>query len=561
MATANNLDGTAANEFLIEAIELLIEQNDFTRAARISLSLNSHQLVEPQLIRRNALNQAQIALANNDPESAEQFLTSALDSAAPTPEYLLLLGDVLMTLDRPIEAFQNYTANAAPAGVAAQALHNAAWRALEKIEVEQLSSLAREATSYSKRGWLELAKAVVDQEISIQGQLNAIAQWQRVWSSHEAVQNLPEQLVRLQQDWQRRPRNVAVILPLQEQAGKAIEEGFLSAYYHSLGLGLDAPQIKFYDSSGLSNIYPTYDEAVDAGADLIIGPLKKELVEQLHRLPDLTVPTLALNYIDETDTRRPSLFYQFGLAPENEIQQAAQYAAESGFQNAAVILPNGEDYLRLDNIFENAWNNVGGSIVSRSTFDSDSNYGELVKQAMAIDASEARAEKIEALLPRNEVEFVPRRRQDIDFIYLIANPRQGRQIRPTLAFYFAEDLPVIAYPSIYDGATDPDINRDLDGIVLLDAPWLLESSDPVKKSAKDNLRPTVGPLQRLRALGVDSYRLHDRLSQFTTAQITALKGTTGVLTINENKEVRRQLLTARFVEGIPEMLSQPELSP
>ncbi|MFK7865185.1 MAG: penicillin-binding protein activator [Pseudohongiellaceae bacterium] len=562
LAAANNLEGAAAYAPVIQAIELLIAEEDYARAARVARSLDVQQLPEPTLINRYTLSQARIAIANENLELAEEILTNSLELAVPTPEHLLLLGEMLLNQGRPAEAFTIYTTERSISAALEdkQELHNFTWKTLEKINTNQLSTLARNANSYSNRGWLELAKAVADQELSIEGQLDAIEQWQRVWSSHDAVALLPTQLIQLRQNWELRPRRVAVILPLQDQAGKAIEEGFLSAYYHSLEQGRDAPQISFYDSSDTNNIYPIYDDAVDAGADLIIGPLKKELVEQLHRLPSLPLPTLALNYVADSENEPPADFYQFGLAPENEIHQAVKLAADFGYQNAAIILPSGEDYLRLNNIFQAAWTESGGSVVSQATFDGDSNYGELIKQAMAIDASETRAEKIEDLLPRNTIEFIPRRRQDIDFIYLIANPRQGRQIKPTLAFYFAEDLPVIAYPSIFDGSSEPDSNRDLDGVVLLDSPWLLETSDPVKLLAAKNLRTTAGPLKRLRSLGVDSYRLHDRLGQFSASEITALSGTTGVLSVKENGEVQRQLLTAIFKEGLPETVSQSSLT-
>lgn len=562
LAAASSLTGLAAVEARIAAIELLIERNEIQRAETLLPAPRNLRSLPPTLNSRVTLARARIALMKDEPEVAVSILNSAPDTPSQPAEYYLLLGDTLLTLGRPIDAFRRYTentSNLADISFSAE-LHDAAWSALEKIEAAELSALAGAATSYSNRGWLELARAVTGQEISVQGQLDAIAQWQRVWSNHEAAKLLPSQLTRLRQNWEGRPRQVALILPLKQQAGKAIEEGFLSAYYHSLEQGLDAPKITFYDSSELTNIYPVYDEAVDAGADLIIGPLSKDLVQQLHRLPDLPVPTLALNYADDA-ALAPEEFFQFGLAPENEIQQAVELAADSGYKNAAVIMPTGSDYLRLNNIFEKEWASAGGVVVSRSTFDGDSSYGELIRQAMAIDASEARADRIEDLLPRNQIEFVPRRRQDIDFIYLIANPRQGRQIRPTLAFYFAESLPVIAYPSIYDGSKNADTNRDLDGIVLLDSPWLLESSDPVKRIADENLRSTAGPLQRLRALGVDSYRLHDRLTQFSETEITTLRGTTGVLTINQNREVRRQLLAAKFVDGLPQLLAAPRKLP
>lgn len=568
LANANNRFGADAAELRITAIELLLEQGFLNRAALESQADSLRRPLAPELRRRLVIAQARIANSQDNPQSALQFLTEALaaNSNSMSPEFRQLLGDTYLLLDRPADAFRSYIANSEvenPEELAGdtqtQQFHDMAWNALTIIDDIELSSLAGSASNYESRGWIELAKAVADQELSIKGQLDAVQQWRRVWSSHNAARILPRPLIQLQQNWEQRPQQVALLLPLQEQAGRAIQEGFLSAYYQSIEANRGAPIIKFYDSSDVTNIYPIYDEAVDDGADLVIGPLDKELVNQLYRLSSLPVPTLALNYTDDDNFSGPENFFQFGLAPENEIEQAAQLATDAGFKNAAVITPSGSNYLRLNSLFENAWTATGGAVVAKSTFDSDSDYAEIIKQSMAIDASEARAEKIEALLPRDRIEFIPRRRQDIDFIYLIANPRQGRQIRPTLDFYFAESLPIIAYPSIYDGSDNADINRDLNGIIFLDAPWLLQQSNPFKELVSNSFRRTAGPLERLRAMGIDSFRLHDRLTQFTTSEINTLGGTTGLLTMNADREIQRQLLAARFLDGIPQTL--PPLPP
>jgi outer membrane PBP1 activator LpoA protein len=569
LANANNSLGVDAAGLRITAIELLLEQGFFERAALESQAQSLSDAMAPELRSRFAMAQARIANSQGDPQSALQFLTETLapSSGDMNTQFEKLLGDTYLLLDRPADAFRSYLASSKKESSeikstetlaseeSVQDLHDLVWNALTIIDDAELSSIANSASNYKSRGWIELAKAVADQELSIKGQLDSIQQWRRVGSSHDAARILPRPLVKLQRNWEQRPRQVALLLPLQEQAGRAIQEGFLSAYYQSIEANHGAPIIKFYDSSGVTNIYPLYDEALNDGADLVIGPLDKELVNQLHRLPNLAVPTLALNYTDDNSFSGAGNFFQFGLAPENEIEQAAQLATSAGFKNAAVITPSGSDYLRLNSLFENAWTATGGNIVSRSTFDSESDYAEIIKQSMAIDASEARAAKIEALLPRDRIEFIPRRRQDIDFIYLIANPRQGRQIQPTLAFYFAESLPVIAYPSIYDGSDNTDINRDLNGIIFLDAPWLLQQSNPFKEFVSNSFRKTAGPLERLRAMGIDSYRLHDRLAQFSSSEINSLGGTTGLLTMNSDREIQRQLLAARFIDGAPQLVS------
>ena len=77
---------------------------------------------------------------------------------------------------------------------------------------------------------------------------------------------------------------------------------------------------------------------------------------------------------------------------------------------------------------------------------------------------------------RQPFEFDPRRRQDIDFIFLLANPSQARGIKPTLAFFFAEDLPVYSTSHMNDNSESRIDYLDLAGIRFCDIPWKLTRS-------------------------------------------------------------------------------------
>jgi outer membrane PBP1 activator LpoA protein len=435
-------------------------------------------------------------------------------------------------------------------------VHNEIWDAINSFSSIQLNNFANTADSYQSRGWVELARVVTSEAYSIRSQLDAITQWQRIWSQHPAAQQLPLQLEKLAQTWEQRPKHIALILPLQDSAGRAIQEGFLSAYYAALDVSRDVPKISVFDSSNQTTIYRIYDAAVASGADLIIGPLYKQLVNQLQQLDELPVPTLALNYADESNSSSPNLT-QFGLAPEDEIEQAVDLAWQAGHRNAAIIIPQSNDYQRLQQAFANSWAGRGGNLVSQSKFSGNNDYADVIKRLMAIDSSELRRDRIVQLLPRTSVEFTPRRRGDIDFIFLIANPREGRQIKPTLAFYFAGDIPVYALPSIYDGLDNQSANQDLNGIVFTDAPWILANYDPLKSNTASSLRPAQGPVQRFRAMGIDGFRLYSRLQQFHEEDITSLRGATGILSMDNNGRIHRRLEVARFVDGKATLQESP----
>lgn len=553
---ADNTDGLESTELRLLALEALIDDGLLSRAQRQSTLLADLTNYPEQLQIRALLLQAQLALRAGQPAEAIGILTQVDEFGLEMRldlrrEYLLTLGQAYQDTAQYQQALAAYLQLGEAAGNDSdwnRAFHDEIWRAINRFSPTQLDNFANTANSYQSRGWVELARVVTSEQYSIRSQLDAIAQWQRIWSQHPAAQQLPLQLEKLEQTWEQRPKHIALILPLQDTAGRAIQEGFLSAYYAALDVSRDVPKISVFDSSNQTSIYPLYDAAVASGADLIIGPLYKQLVNQLQQLDELPVPTLALNYADDSSSFSSNLT-QFGLAPEDEIVQAANLAWSAGHRNAAIITPQSSDYQRLQQAFMNNWIERGGNVVSQSTFGGDNDYAVVIKRLMAIDSSESRRDRIVQLLPRSSVEFTPRRRADIDFIFLIANPREGRQLKPTLAFYFAGDIPVYALPSIYDGLDNQSANQDLNGIVFTDAPWILANYDPLKPATTSSLRPAQGPVQRFRAMGIDSFRLYSRLQQFSEADISSLRGATGVLSMDSNGRIHRRLEVARFIDG------------
>jgi uncharacterized protein len=554
LASAQTLPSPAAEVALVTAIELMLQAGQSEQAPGAIARINQAERLPSRLQYRIALIQADIALRQNQPQAALDWLTSnlintdVLDSLLNT-QFLRLQANALRETNQAKAAFETFMVLPTTVDTSSlPGLHDDIWASLQQLDQSELNDMAGSADSYNSLGWIELAKVIDADQHSIKAQLDAIARWRRVWARHPTVSSLPGSLLELQVIWDQRPKHIVLILPLQNQAGNAIQEGFFSAYYQALSVSREVPRITIIDSSNSANVNPLYDDAVALGADLIIGPLDKELVNQLQQRPELAVPTLALNYIDRTEYT-PANLYQFGLAPEDEIIQAANMAWQAGHRNAAIVTPRSSDDQRLQSIFSDEWERLGGTLVSTAAFSGDSDYSDVIKQLMAIDSSEARASRLMELLPRSNVEFTPRRRNDIDFIFLIANPLQGRQLKPTLAFHFAGDIPVYAMPSIYGGLPNQSENRDLNGIIFTDAPWVLDESDPLKVDIANNLRFSQGPLQRLRAMGVDSFRIYPRLQQLANGELNTLQGTTGSLSMSDQR-IQRVLQAARFVDGL-----------
>ncbi len=550
LARADRAAGVEAALLRLDAAERLLAEHRLVEAAAAAEALVP---APPELAVRTALLRSRISLAANDSAAALSRLRAL---AAPGRseshfiDYQLLLGDIREAMAQPRLAVDAWAGVADLLdGAAGEELRRKLWGALEGLSGRELEAMAASSTSYELRGWVELARVMDLAQFSIPRQLELLANWRRTWEQHSAARRLPEQLRRLAAAWAERPRHIALILPLREAAGAAIQHGFLAGYYEALAISREVPRISLFDSSGADDIRPIYRRAAAAGADLIVGPLFKDLVNQLLAEGVLTTPTLALNYTDADPPPGDNRLFQFALAPEDEIDAVIELAWRAGHRNAAAIYPANDVFLRLRNIFAERWRARGGSFVSGAGYSDGGNFTEVVKGALAIDTSEARLRSLLDILPRSNVEFTPRRRRDIDFIFLMANPQAGRQIKPALDFYYAEDLPVFALPSIYDGSDSPDLNRDLDGVIFADAPLMWLDLD-ISLAAS-------GAERRLQAMGMDSFRLYPRLRQFQQRQLTRLRGAAGELRMEENRRIHRRLTPGRFENGVAAPLAEP----
>src|SRR5690606_10747245 len=125
--------------------------------------------------------------------------------------------------------------------------------------------------------------------------------------------------------------------------------------------------------------------------------------------------------------------------------------------------------------------------------------------------------------------FEPRRRQDIDFIYLVASPAPARQIVPSLAYLYAGDIPVYASQEVYSGVARPVDDRDLHGVVFGESPWVLRQPAGSAERVRELFPLDDGQALRLQAFGLDVFRLYPRLALLDSSPGLSLPGASGLL--------------------------------
>lgn len=420
------------------------------------------------------------------------------------------------------------------------------WETLMELPQGELRTLAEDTTDYTLRGWYSLAALSKMEQSNLREQLARVDQWTVAWTGHPASKRLPPDLQLLRELVNTQPQQIAVLLP---QSGKlaaaatAVRDGMLAAYYRQRQT-MPQPPLRFYNTDNV-DINQVYDQAIEDGADMVIGPLAKEAITELALRPALPVPTLALNTVDAPLGVVPNLF-QFGLGVEDEAVQTADKLWRDGHRRILVLAPEGSWGDRSTDTFSQAWAELGGTIAGSHRYGQSSEYAKLLKRALQLDESEARATSIRSVV--GDVKFEPRRRQDIDAIFLAANAVQARQLKPTLAFLYAGDIPVYATSQVYGGIQNPKLDQDLNGVLFTILPWYFEKRT-VEKLDLNNYASPNPSLQPLYALGVDIYHLYPRLRQLDQVDSARFYGQTGTLHMNDNGQVERRQTWAKFVSG------------
>lgn len=328
------------------------------------------------------------------------------------------------------------------------------------------------------------------------------------------------------------PQPIALLLPLQgplANIGQSVKQGIFAAAEEN---GVP-PRIILIDTRLKPSMQAAYTEAITKNAQIIIGPLLKPQVQSIASL-QTSIPILSLNYLN-SDISTPPELYQYGLSPIDEAQQATQHAWQTGKRSALIITTNGNWGSQIGEAFAQQWQALGGTIVGKLALSQ--NPSDITKQMSHF------------------LHFKPphERRIDFDVIFLASNPQVGRQVKPLLKFFYAGDIPVYATASIYSGIPKSQrSDRDLNQIIFCAAPWSLANS-VIEPNLYQQLK-SASPAHFSRnskyyALGIDAFHVIQQLGRLSQSSQQTIQGTTGILSLNNQHRIVRQLPCAQFRNG------------
>lgn len=559
--------GTAGTEqvlLLLQAVIAHIKADQLSQAVQLfnSIQINENDVKQQDLAR---LTRAHIALVERNAEEVLLQLNEPLSVGSPSiflADFHKLRASAYSMQGDRITTAQEYIlhGNYLTDEEAVLKSQKLIWESLALLGERPLQQLQPAKAPDVLSGWMELVRLSKKYQLNPTLLRASINNWQRRFIDHPVHLSLLEGLRNRKQEDVTLPEKIALLLPLSGRfanAAKAIRDGMIASYYAKKEK--EDINITVYDTKGRpEDIIDVYEKAVADGAQFIIGPLNKASINKLADQENLSVPTLALNYISR-DYTIPEELFQFGLSPEEEARQVAERTWLDGHVNAAVLTPTGSWGDRVHKAFRERWEQIGGRVVEQQSYNSSKNdFSSPIRKLLNIDDSKRRYRKMARLL-KTKLKYSTYRRQDIDFIFIAGYPRQARQIRPQLKFFHASRVPVYATSHIFTGNLNPERDRDMDGIRFGDMPWVLSETTShrgLRNEIESLISKAGNKHQRLYAMGVDAFNIIAALNTLKSYPYERYQGETGSLSLDEKQHVKRQLSWVYFRSGRPILLEQ-----
>ncbi len=298
--------------------------------------------------------------------------------------------------------------------------------------------------------------------------------------------------------------DIAIVLPLDStqyaRAADAVRAGFLAAAESS---GMRVKLRAF--AHGDDDVLLAFEAARASGARIIVGPLVRDDVRTVASMSLEMPTTLALNQLDDVSALPPNL-YTLALGVDGDARMIARRMRSDAAQNIAVVNADTPLMKRMLAAFDAEWSLGGGRAPSLYRFV-------------------ATPEALSAL--RRQLG-----RKPPDAAMLAVDGVGATQAKPYLGT-------TRAYASglVFERATAA-VMRDLDGLVVVEIPWLVTPQAPQFANLPRKEFPSDA-LTRLYALGLDAFRAAQALRDTSNERVT-FEGATGKVTLVEGHQFQRE---------------------
>lgn len=543
---AQDQDEQLQRELLTQAKAALA--TDPKRALAICYQLQ--QSLYSQIRAQNLLPLLQAAIADKQQALTEQLAAQVNLTDVPEADrqaFALALAGHYRQQDDNVRATQTLLALDAWLGNSADSTaQDLLWQQLVKLSGAELQELGTQQHPRAQ-AWLELlqlTQGFAGDQLAIQ---QALTDWQQRHPMLPALDKLPKDVQLLSQTPAYNPERIAVLLPLSgplKSLGDAVQYGLAAA------AAKQKRTLVFIDSA--KPAAELQAEVAAAQVQFVIGPLLREDIDKIQQLPDWQWPTLFLNGKGDLPAKAEQYF--FALAWEDEAAQMVQVFRQRQYQHPVLIYAVNPIGQRMAQHFQSRWTESGGGPVETYSYGSQEQLQSLINKFLEAEASEERAKEINRLIGQS-IKAELHSRQDIDAIYLIADPVQTRFFKPFIDVTVsptARRLPIFTSSRSHSLKVDKTDQRDLAGLTMTEMPWLLPqaaTATPLRQEFDNLFAEQEEQLQRLFAMGHDALMLVGHLKQQQQFPAMAYHGLTGSLRLADGHSVQRQLTLAQYRQG------------
>ena len=317
---------------------------------------------------------------------------------------------------------------------------------------------------------------------------------------------------------------IGLLLPLRSatlaQPADILRAGFMAAHARE-GAGYAVDVIETGDSA--QEALDAYARAVERN-DIVVGPLSRTAVSAVAASSAARKPTIALNHPDAGTVVPPHMLV-IGLSIEDEARQAAAWISrEQPGANALIVSGPTAWQGRIATAFADEWARLG-------------------HESQLVEISSGTGYEIEMSIGKLNSKV---QNEAPNLIFAALDPFQTRQVRgvigPNVPFYGASSV----NPRAVAGDTLP----ELDGLRMLDLPWVVQRDSAAVMAYPRWSGAELGlDMERLYALGIDAFRVTREIAQGRTA--FELDGVTGKLKASFGNG------NAQFSRTIPAAVSGP----
>lgn len=232
---------------------------------------------------------------------------------------------------------------------------------------------------------------------------------------------------------------------------------------------------------------------------------------------------------------------RFNIDQKEDYLDLLNYSKNQGNRDAIII---DDDATKDKEVLAKIWKDLDGRIIKSSTSENKQNE-KLLSSLLLIENSTTRAKKLSRTLSTT-LEFTPRRRKDIDSLILSVSLSTARSLKPALEYNFGESVSVYLSSAWINNEYYKEKEIDLEGITLIDMPWMLNASSDIKIDMQNRSRNF--------AIGFDAYELVLLLNNPSTKRNFAYKGLSGKISLYRGK-LTRQSLKVNIKKGGYEVLA------